>query len=436
MRTQVLVAITGVAVVLRLASALLQGDIVMPLPGIADQITYDTLAQRVLAGYGFSFPIAWWPATPAGQPTAHWSFLYTLYLSGVYGLFGPHPLFARLLQASIAGVLYPLLTFRIGRRLFGEPAGLVTAGLVAVYAYFVYYAGALMTETFFILTVLWAIDLATSLAASGAGASPGRWRAARPWLALGLVLGVGVLLRQVLLVFLPVLFAWLIWYRRSNMRSTLAGLALSALIVAVLIAPWTVRNYQRFDRFVLLNTNEGFAFFWANHPIHGTNFVAILPSSLYHELIPPELLGLDEAGLNAALLQRGIGFVMDDPERYALLSMSRLKDYFEFWPSNDSGLMSNLVRVVSFGVYLPLMLYGAWLTARRVREGPALVLIYLFAVIYSLVHLLSWTLVRYRLPVDAVLMPMAAIAVLDLAARARKLYGARRNRAFSEGVWN
>jgi hypothetical protein len=127
---------------------------------------------------------------------------------------------------------------------------------------------------------------------------------------------------------------------------------------------------------------------------------------------------------------------MDDPERYALLSMSRLKDYFEFWPSNDSGLMSNLVRVVSFGVYLPLMLYGAWLTARRVREGPALVLIYLFAVIYSLVHLLSWTLVRYRLPVDAVLMPMAAIAVLDLAARARKLYGARRNRAFSEGVWN
>jgi hypothetical protein len=42
--------------------------------------------------------------TAAGAPTAQWSFLYTLYLVVVYGLFGIHPLEARLIQAVIVGI--------------------------------------------------------------------------------------------------------------------------------------------------------------------------------------------------------------------------------------------------------------------------------------------------------------------------------------------
>ncbi|MCB1018388.1 MAG: hypothetical protein KDC27_00600, partial [Acidobacteria bacterium] len=72
----------GVAI--RLASAFAQGDVVEPLPAIHDQVSYDALARRVLDGFGFSFATAHWPATPAGEPTAHWSYLYTLYLSLVY----------------------------------------------------------------------------------------------------------------------------------------------------------------------------------------------------------------------------------------------------------------------------------------------------------------------------------------------------------------
>ena len=37
------------------------------------------------------------------------------------------------------------------------------------------------------------------------------------------------------------------------------------------------------------------------------------------------------------------------------------------------------------------------------------------AAIYALVHLLTWTLVRYRLPVDAVLVPFAGVALSQLA---------------------
>ena len=88
------------SILVRVAVAVWLGDNANPISGAADQYSYDTLAQRVLAGYGFSFPTDWYPFTPANTPTAHWSFAYTLYLTGVYAIFGHHPLVARILQAD------------------------------------------------------------------------------------------------------------------------------------------------------------------------------------------------------------------------------------------------------------------------------------------------------------------------------------------------
>ena len=148
------------AVALRVGSALFQGNQIDTLPGIYDQVSYDGLARRVLEGHGFSFGEDHWPATRAGEPTAHWSFLYTLYLTGVYALFGPNPLPARLIQAVFAGVVQTILMWRLGKRLFNPTAGLLAAAFGAVYIYFVYYAGALITETFYITALLWIVDIA------------------------------------------------------------------------------------------------------------------------------------------------------------------------------------------------------------------------------------------------------------------------------------
>ncbi len=432
----ILAGIVGVAVVLRLASAIYQGDAVAPLPGVYDQISYDELARRVISGHGFTFPVAWWPMTQAGAPTAHWSFLYTLYLAGVYTLFGLHPLAARLIQAVIAGILYPWLSYRLGRRLFGGGVGLVAAAISALYPYFVYYGGALMTETFYILAVLWALDLTIEISqrTSTTDSPHALLAAARPWLLLGLALGVATLLRQLILLLVPFLFAWLLWMaaRRkaagepgsswSKLRPMFAGMLASVVVIVALIAPWTVRNYFAFHRFVPLNTNSGYAFFWGNNPIYGTNFVPILPDGTYQQLIPPELRGLDEAALDQALLVRGIGFVVADPWRYVQLSLSRVKYYFEFWPSAESGTTSNVARVLSFGVLLPLSLLGMLTIAvrrRYVREGqwPAVGLLGLFMVVYSMIHILSWALIRYRLPVDATLILFAAVPVYGFVSR-------------------
>jgi hypothetical protein len=429
---QLLIAIFVLAVVLRLFSAFYQGNQVTALPGIWDQLSYDGLAQRVVAGYGFNFGEDHWPATRANEPTAHWSYLYTLFLAAVYAIFGYQPLVARIIQAVIAGVLQTWFTWRIGRRIFGPKVGMLAAALSAVYIYFFYYGGSLLTESFYFVGILWTLDAALRIVDNNQGPEKeSRQSDWWLWLELGLAIGLTVLLRQVFMLFVPVLFLWIGWNRRrsnsphAQLRKTpnwpvVRGLALVTLVVALLILPWTIRNYRAFGTIVPLNTNAGFAFFWGNHPIHGTSFIPLLGEDEYHDLIPPELLPLNEAELDRSLLERGLGFVTEQPQRFLLLSLSRTKEFFKFWPAADSGSLSNLARVASFGLALPFMLYGLWLSAGLFRntqvpnQRAQIMLLFLFAVVYAGLHLVSWALIRYRLPIDTVLIIFAGLGIADI----------------------
>ena len=222
---RLLIVIFAVAVLLRLASAIYQGNAVDTLPGVYDQVSYTGLAERVVGGFGFSFGEGHWPATRAGEPTAHWSYLYTLFISAVYALFGTQPVVARLIQAVLVGILHIWLVWRIGNRVFGPPVAVIAAAMSAVYIYFFYYAGALVTETFYIVGILWVIDTTFRLVepnesgeAAGASASNRWWL----WIELGLAMGVTVLLRQVFLLFAPILYVW-IWWNRAEKRRLAAS---------------------------------------------------------------------------------------------------------------------------------------------------------------------------------------------------------------------
>lgn len=398
-----------ISVLLRVAVSFYFGDVVTDLPGTFDQISYDMLAKQVLDGHGFTVAELWWPMTPAGAPTAHWSFLYTLYLAAVYGVVGYHPLVARIVQAMIVGVLMPYLSFKLANRYFNAKVGLVAAAIVAGYIYFFYYAATLMTEMFYITAILWGIDIAEQIADTFKKQQTPK----RLWLFLGLALGIAVLLRQLFLLIIPFLSLWIIW-RAYQEKPHLAwrafwGLAASGVIVLAMVLPWTVRNYQVFHRFVLLNTNAGYAFFWGNHPIHGNNFISILPydGPSYQDLVPEELRHLDEAALDQALLKRAMQIIADDPVRYLRLSLSRTKDYFKFWYSPESGMLSNISRIFSFGIMLPFMTIGLIRTFWN-TDKTRFILLYLFMGVYTGIHLLSWALIRYRLPVDAILIIFAA----------------------------
>lgn len=417
---KLLIGITFVSVLFRVGAALFLGNQISEMPGVSDQISYHTLGIRLAGGYGFTFDRPWWPATQAGEPTAHWSYLYSYFVAGIYWLFGPHPLLVRLLQALIIGIIHPLLIFVVGKLSFNSRVGLIAAAITSVYIYFAYYSATLMTEPFYIAGILAILGTSGWIVKNANQILENR----RKYLLFAFLLGVAtsltILLRQAFLLFLPFLYTWLLFVLRKNyLVPALKMIGINVLIITLFILPFTIYNYERFNQFVLLNTNAGFAFYWANHPIYGTHFEGILTQSTYLDLLPKELYGLNEAALDRELLNRGLQFVIQDPLRYFFLSLSRIPVYFMFWPSPHSSILSNISRIGSFGVFLPFMIYGLMTTLAKKGEekvtlhSPVFLLL-LFILVYSLIHIFTWTLIRYRLPIDAVLVLFAAVGFSDL----------------------
>lgn len=394
----ILTLIILVAVLLRLPPAFYMGDQVTILPGIHDQLSYDALAQSILAGRGYSFTDDWYPFTKANTPTSHWSFIYPIYLAGVYALTGYHPLAARIVQAVLSGILICYLVFLIGRRVADEVTGLVAAALAALYGYFLYYNAALMTETFFIVLILWSLYLSLELKEKPTLAH---------WVLLGIALGVAGLLRQTAFLFVPFLLLWLFWELRKRGIS-FWYFTIPVVVMSLMILPWTIRNYLVYDHFLLLNSNAGYAFYASNNPNMGSdwrNDLVVIP-------VPRELAGQNEAQLDRALTKRGFEFIVSDPKRYLWLTLDKSLEYFRFWPSSESSPISNLNRLLSFGLYLPFMIFGLGISTSRWRSYAPL---YLFIVIHTGIHLLSWPSPRYRLSVDAVMMVFASLALIQLA---------------------
>lgn len=428
-------------IVLRASVALYLGNEVNAPTNLVDQSSYHSLAVRLLEGEGYSFGRGWYPNTPPNTPTAFWSFLYPLFLAGLYLVFGPHPLAARLVQAVLAGILLPWGVYRLAGRLFPDRPRVPVLALAAAagYSYFALYAATLMTESLFIILLLWSLCAVLDIERLLVQGEPVPLLLA---VSLGLSLGLATLVRQSILPWVAFLFLWLLWRGRRNVHSsrhsdanvhtfarshvrtrrrwwmTLRPLVIASAVIVACILPFTVRNYRVYGRFLLLNSNTGYAMYSAQHPMHGTDFQEYAAAPLPEDLRDADM---NEAELDRELLRRGVTFVLDDPVRYLRLSWSRLLDYLSIAPEETTTPLHAAGRLLGFGLYAPFMVYGLFLALRSPERRKLSAIALLFLLCYSLLHVFTWAMVRYRLPVDAVAMPFVALAADDLLERAGRL---------------
>lgn len=379
------------ALVIRLAGAVYLGNEVSGLSGAQDEVSYSTLGHRYVTGYGLTFPQHWYPWIEPDAPQSYYSATMSLYLAAVYAVFGYLPLAARIVTAVLSTLLV-LVAVLLARRLFGETVALVAGVIMASYAYLVFYGVTLVTETPFMLCLVTAICLAYQIADV-----PSLWR----WLGLGVALSVTVLFRMAVVFFVPFLLAWVL-LRQPRLRVAVL-VPVAVIILAVL--PFTLHNYATWGRFLLLEAQFGHVFWNGNHPGHMGDFH---PFEVFP--IPEDVLACrNDAEITNRLLWMGIHNVLSDPLDFVSLTLTRLREFFKFWPTADSNALANLMRVASFGVVWPFSVAGIVLSARRWRE---LLPVFLFLVVHTGVYAISWTMIRYRVPLDPFLIMFAAVALV------------------------
>jgi 4-amino-4-deoxy-L-arabinose transferase-like glycosyltransferase len=381
------------ALMVRVLAALYLGNAVSGLSGAQDEVSYSMLGQRYALGYGLTFPSGWYPWIKANAPQSYYSAMMSLYLAAIYTIFGYYPLIARiitgLLSTLIVAVLYLLI-----RKLFNEKTALFSALIAAGYAYLVFYGVTLVTETPFILGLLVCLYFTYSIIEDPS------WL---KWIVFGLILSITILFRMAVIFFVPFLIGWVVIEQPRNRK--LAIIPFILIILAIL--PFTIRNYRLWNRFLLLEAQFGHVFWNGNHPGHQGDFH---PYRVFS--IPSEILSSNnDAEITNQLLRLGIQNVINDPKNFFLLTLTRLREFFKFWPTSDSNSTANLLRVFSFGIMWPFSLAGLLISRSQWRRLFPLLL---FMPIHTGVYAISWTMIRYRIPLDAVLIPFAAVAIVQI----------------------
>lgn len=390
-RRSVLLVILLVALIARLAAAILLGNTVSGLSGAHDEISYSMLGQRFAAGYGMTFPTEWYPWIKADAVQSYYSYAISLFLAGIYRLFGYQPLIARLIMGLLS-VLIVFMLYLVTRRLFNERVALIASAIAAVYAYLIFYGVTLVTETPFTLALLVSVYLCLHIKEQdGSGMAT--------WLLLGVTLAITVLLRMAVIFFVPILLLWLALEMRQKRRFYQFLIPLA--VIALAVAPFTIRNYLLWGQFSLLETQFGHVFWNGNHPDHLGDFhpyqVFPIPAAV--------LASQNDVLITNQLLRLGIANVLADPLHFVQLTITRLREFFTFWPTEDSGWIQNGLRVLSFGLLVPLTSIGLIANVTRFRQ---LAPVYLFIVIHTGIYAITWTMIRYRMPMEPFLIMFAA----------------------------
>jgi 4-amino-4-deoxy-L-arabinose transferase-like glycosyltransferase len=217
---------------------------------VYDAVAYATIAANLERGEGFAL------GAGATQPASNYSPGAPLLAGGLYKVTGGvHERLARLVLALI-GSLAILFAYLIGRRLSGSLAGLIGAGVVAIYPALLEYQGMLMGEPL-AATLLSGAVLAL-LWASSTGVEGWESHPSLRWLLPGILLGALALVRpEYLAISLPIAVVVLARQGWDGWRACLVDAAVMLLGLFVVIAPWTVRNSIALDRFVPISTGGG-----------------------------------------------------------------------------------------------------------------------------------------------------------------------------------
>jgi len=335
----------------------------------------------------------------------------TVFLAGIHLAFGRDVVPVRIVQALLGSVTC-LLIFSIGTMIFFEEAGFIAAVIAALYPYFIYFTGDIMSETLLIFLIALYITLYYASLGSGKKSTS---------ILCGIAGGAALLCKGTFLPFFGLSLAWIVIAMEGSLIRRAKITLLIGLSAAAVVAPWTARNFAKYDKFVLLGLG-GQSLWLANNP--EAYKLETLPETDQDRLDPAftwydaekmkEISGLPPLAADLRFREEAVSYIKADPGRTAALALKRFVHFWRLYPIVAT-TRNKIIALMTSGIILPLGWAGMILSLRRYwRRSFVLMLLPLS---FSAVHMVFLANIRYRIPCDPYMIIFAAFALCALSPR-------------------
>jgi hypothetical protein len=383
------IALFVIAVVVRIAAAMIVGDHTSLLPdSLAYRSAAESLLRTGLVGDPFRMP------------------LYPVLIALTGG--GKGQLAADILIAACS----VLLIYALALKLFADRWAAAFAGLgAAFYPPLVYFSVVGLSETVFLTLVLAAFYA---------------WYRGR--FVLGAVAAVlAILTRPAFDIAAPLFIVYFtIVIHRRSVGAAARNLLVYAAIYLALMTPWWIHNYQSYGSFVRLNLALGMVLYAGNNPMNtggGGNVGEDYDVKQFQHIRDP-------VARDRALRDAAIKFMLENPRRVVELAALKFVRIWRLWPHHQA--YSNWAYTLGLiGSFAPVCLFAlVYLLGIGRRELVLISPLLLFIGYYTAVHMLLLGTIRFRLPFEPYLLIFAAMGLVSLLRRvAPKLLPTQSRRA-------
>jgi len=191
-------------------------------------------------------------------------------------------------------------------------------------------------------------------------------------------------------------------------RKAIGPAIVFVLVATVCLAPWTVRNYREFNKFIPVCASGGVNLWIGNNPrATGSQHYS------FFDPIPPDVKkAFDQIPLDKnepiakdnALRQLAVSFIRTHPRQDAVLVLKKLFIFFVYDPSHEKG--RNLAYWLPSVLLTVLAIWGAVLRGRKlIREDIFLIVSILLSITVSIV---VFALPRYKIVIDPFIIILVA----------------------------
>ena len=386
------------------------------------------IAFSIAQGHGFGSP--YWQET---GPTAWLTPVYPYLVAGAYKIFGihtAHAFFATVLLNILFSTATCIPIFYVGKRLGGLTIASVAAWLWAIFpnAWIIPFEWVWDTSLSALLmaTILWVtfpladgnarVRDCDSPSAVARTTSPTSWRG---WLAYGLLWGFALMTNPSLGVMLPFLIAWAIYrllrlHEQNQGRALLNGPTLAIGIAILCCVPWTVRNYLVFHRFIPLRSNFAFELWLGNNE----NFD---PQSQMVPAADPEreeirnYVRMGETAFMQGKWNRAVTFIRSHPKLELILFSRRFVAMWTGMEKPVDGFLDSdslLTRIALLSNFLAAVGAFSGIIVLFLRRSPYGFPLAAFPIVFPVMYYVTHASLRYRHPIDPVVMLLAAVSIV------------------------
>jgi hypothetical protein len=361
------------------------------------------IAYSIASGKGFSSPFQ----RDTG-PTAWLAPVYPYFLAGIFKLFGVYTLqsfFAALLLNILfsAGACVPI--FYAGKRIAGLGVASAAAWLWALFPNAIIIPFEWIWDTS-LSALLVAILLWATLALKESGR-------VRDWCLYGFLWAIALLTNPAIATVCPVMLAWAAYRNRGSASAWFVRPALAAGITVLCCVPWTIRNYVQFHKFIPLRSNFAFELYIGNNENYDEQH-RFRPGAITQDREILRYLQMGETAFMEQEKRKAIAFIVAHPRIELWLVSERFVD---FWLGTASPLAAFrqadsvwLVFVLVCNDLAPLCMFLGIVVLLVTKNAYALPIVAI-PVLFPLLYYVTHTSLRYRHPIDPVVLLLAAIGM-------------------------